>query len=126
MFAAMFMTIDPIAGWLGGTSGKSQRRTGRKGAGEDVHQPRGLGELHQSQPERHHASERQGEGHHGGLAGLERGVGDGLELSGEPAEQNCQDHKAEPDVIEHARKLPETSHRRKGENPGHGGVAGKM
>ena len=29
MFAAMFITIAPIAGWLGGTSGKRRMRMGR-------------------------------------------------------------------------------------------------
>jgi len=47
---AIFISIEPIAGWSAGTSGNSQTISGRKGARQQSHQARPFGQPHDAEP----------------------------------------------------------------------------
>ena len=88
------------------------RDIGEKFSHHGTHRPRQhldqsgfLCEPHDTEPERHHAGERQGELHHGVFGALEGGFGDGFEGIVRSTDQHRCYNEAEPDVIEHGARL---------------------
>ena len=61
MFAAMAITIAPIAGCSGGTSGNSHRSDRPQRLPEHGHQSGRLGDPHDAEPERHDADQADGD-----------------------------------------------------------------
>jgi hypothetical protein len=71
MLALKFITMLPPAGWPRGMSGNSRRNSGSMRAREELDQPGLLADLHDAQPQAHHADQAQADVE-AGLGGVEQ------------------------------------------------------
>ena len=101
MLAAIFISIEPMAGWSAGTSGKSQTTSGRKARASKATSAGAFGQPHDAEPQGHDPDQRQRGLHHRELSHLEALVGHRLEVIGAAPDNDRQHHQPEPDVIQH-------------------------
>ena len=88
-------------GVIAGNVGKEPRQQGPEHGRETLHGARFLCQSHDAEPEGHDGSQRQGDRHEGGLAGLEGRGGHRLRLPGEDPKEDPGQDQSEPQKIEH-------------------------
>ncbi len=110
MFAAMFMTIAPMAGWSRGNVGKQDPQHRTKCPREHLDQAGAFREPHDPQPDRPRADQRQRDVHDGGPRAGERAVRHLLEGPVVPAQQDGDQDQGEPDVVKHRRRRGRACH----------------
>ena len=101
MFAAMFISIEPIAGCSGGTSGKRRRMTGRKPRAIRCIRPARSASRITPKPKRHDADQSERDRDRC-LRAVESAIGDILEMVVPAADRDREQNEREPDVIQHA------------------------
>ena len=91
-------------GMLGRHVRKKPPHDGTQCTREDGNEAGAFGQAHGAEPQGHDADERQGGFHHGEVGHLKAFVGDKFEVIIESADNNGEQNKPEPDVIEHWRE----------------------
>jgi hypothetical protein len=97
----MFISIEPIAGCSGGTSGNRRAHDGAQAARDALDQARAFGQPHHAKPQRHHAdqSERDGDGGFRAVESARRHLVEPIIPATDPDRQHDE---REPDVIQHS------------------------
>ena len=108
MLALKFMTMLPLAGWPAGISGKTRRKNGATSAAEQLDQPAPLADLHDPQPQAHHADQAERDVETG-LGRIEQPVQHAREDVEVALQQlshrrdKADEDEGDPDLIEHRR-----------------------